>query len=114
MQVAGCNAKKEATMSAMKIIVDTREQAPFTFAHERYQVELETGALALGDYSLAGLSDRVAVERKSLADLVQFSVLAGSVSALSASLPAPRRWTPLRWWWRPHGLSWPKEATGAA
>ena len=57
-------------MSAMKIIVDSREQAPFTFSHERYQVTLETGTLSLGDYSLAGLSDRVAVERKSLADLV--------------------------------------------
>lgn len=54
----------------MRIIVDTREQAPFAFGHERYAVEVEAGALAVGDYSLAGLEDKVAVERKSLPDLV--------------------------------------------
>jgi hypothetical protein len=55
----------------MKIIVDSREQAPFTFAHEKYAGTLvEAGTLDTGDYSLAGLTDRVAVERKSLPDLV--------------------------------------------
>lgn len=55
----------------MKIIVDSREQAPFTFQHERYEgVSIEEGALSTGDYSLAGLTDRVSVERKSLPDLV--------------------------------------------
>lgn len=54
----------------MRVIIDTREQAPFAFGHERYAVEVEAGALAIGDYSLAGLTDRVAVERKSLPDLV--------------------------------------------
>ncbi len=54
----------------MRIIADTREQAPFTFAHPRYAAQVEAGALTIGDYSLAGLADRVAVERKSLPDLV--------------------------------------------
>lgn len=54
----------------MKIIVDSREQTPFAFRHERYAVEVEAGALTVGDYSLAGLEDRVAVERKNLPDLV--------------------------------------------
>ena len=54
----------------MKIIVDTREQDPFTFLHERYDCEIAQGTLDTGDYSLAGLTDRVSVERKSLADLV--------------------------------------------
>ena len=55
----------------MKIIIDTREQAPFTFAGSRYSgVVVERCALDTGDYSLVGLADRVAVERKSLADLV--------------------------------------------
>ena len=55
----------------MKVIVDSREQAPFTFRHEKYAGTVaETGALDTGDYSLAGLIDRVAVERKSLPDLV--------------------------------------------
>lgn len=56
----------------MLILVDNREQRPFAFTGPRYEgVEVETGALAVGDYSLAGLADRVAVERKELADLVQ-------------------------------------------
>ena len=55
----------------MKILVDTREQCPFAFNHEKYfGTIVEPGALDTGDYSLSGLSDRVAVERKSLADLV--------------------------------------------
>lgn len=55
----------------MKILVDTREQRPFTFEHERYDVQIQPGALSVGDYSLHGLTDKVAVERKSLPDLVQ-------------------------------------------
>ncbi|MCL1916138.1 MAG: hypothetical protein FWG17_05480 [Desulfovibrionaceae bacterium] len=55
----------------MRIIQDSREQCPFTFAHEKYAgTVIESGALAVGDYSLAGLCDRVAVERKALPDLV--------------------------------------------
>lgn len=55
----------------MKIIIDSREQAPFTFQHEKYAGTVaEPGTLDTGDYSLAGLTDRVAVERKSLPDLV--------------------------------------------
>lgn len=55
----------------MKIIVDTREQAGWTFADPRYAAAVEEGTLNVGDYSLPGLTDRVAVERKSLPDLVQ-------------------------------------------
>ena len=55
----------------MKIIVDTREQQPFCFAHERYAgTSVTEGTLMTGDYSLAGLCDKVAVERKSLPDLI--------------------------------------------
>jgi ERCC4-type nuclease len=59
----------------MRIIIDSREQRPFTF-EGREDVEVVTGSLITGDYSLAGLEDRVALERKSLADLV--SCLTGS------------------------------------
>ena len=59
----------------MKIIVDSREQHPFTF-EGREGVEIVSGSLTTGDYSLVGLEDRVALERKSLADLV--SCLTGS------------------------------------
>ena len=54
----------------MTILVDSREQKPFTFEHERYDVQIQPGTLTVGDYSLAGLQDKVAVERKSLPDLV--------------------------------------------
>lgn len=40
----------------MLILVDNREQRPFPFSGPRYEgVEVETGTLAAGDYSLAGL-----------------------------------------------------------
>ena len=55
----------------MKIIVDTREQNPFAFQGSRYDgVEVEFGTLGTGDYLLEDLTDRVAVERKSLDDLI--------------------------------------------
>jgi ERCC4-type nuclease len=54
----------------MKIIIDSREQAPYSFVPPRYEgVTVETAALQTGDYSLAGLPDRIALERKSLDDL---------------------------------------------
>lgn len=52
----------------MRLIQDTREQAPFTFTG--YDCEVQAGTLTTGDYSLAGLVDRCAVERKSLDDLL--------------------------------------------
>lgn len=52
----------------MKIIIDTREQSPFSFS--KFECEVVPGTLATGDYSLTGLEDRVAVERKSLDDLL--------------------------------------------
>ena len=56
---------------ALKIIVDSREQAPFAFSGDAYRgTEVVTGTLDTGDYSLAGLADKVAVERKSVPDLV--------------------------------------------
>lgn len=55
----------------MKIVVDTREQISYQFQGKYYEdVRVETGTLPIGDYSLAGLTDKVAVERKSLPDLV--------------------------------------------
>ena len=54
------------------ILVDTREQNPFSF--ERFGgwfSGIEKRPLALGDYSIAGLEDACAVERKDLNDLVR-------------------------------------------
>ena len=44
------------------IAVDTREQKPYRFPN------FEVKTLATGDYSIVGLEDKVAVERKSHAD----------------------------------------------
>ena len=56
----------------MRIVQDSREQTPYAFNAPRYAgVTVEVSTLNVGDYSLAGLGDKVAVERKSLPDLVQ-------------------------------------------
>ena len=52
----------------MRILIDTREQTPFTFTG--YDVDPETATLPVGDYSLPGFQDRAAIERKSLNDLI--------------------------------------------
>ncbi|MHC1726879.1 MAG: ERCC4 domain-containing protein [Syntrophobacteraceae bacterium] len=50
----------------MRIIADTREQRPYTFSE--FGVEVERATLPCGDYSIAGFSDLVAVERKNSVD----------------------------------------------
>ncbi len=50
------------------IVIDTREQKPYAFDPDR--APTLTRMLPAGDYSLAGLEEDVAIERKSLDDLV--------------------------------------------
>lgn len=52
----------------MKIIIDTREQRPWTFSD--YDCETERKGLVTGDYSLVGLEDHISIERKSFADFL--------------------------------------------
>ena len=87
----------------MLIVVDSREQCPFPFAHERYGAKTKQGALTVGDYSLAGLEDKVAVERKSLPDLVA-----------CLGRERERRWMPSPWSVRTVGWSLPVGSTGAS
>ena len=47
------------------LIVDTREQCPLIFT----RLPSEPGTLATGDYSTRGLTDKFAIERKSIEDL---------------------------------------------
>lgn len=47
-------------------IVDSREQLPFDLA----PLNIEPGTLSAGDYSVRGLEHLVAIERKSLPDLI--------------------------------------------
>ena len=49
----------------IRIVVDTRERAPQRFRHPTV-----SGALPAGDYSIWAFEDRVAIERKSVDDLV--------------------------------------------
>ena len=64
---SGVNLARKQGMDAgsFTIIIDTREQTPWTFEAETVRATLHTG-----DYSVQGLEHSVAIERKSLADLV--------------------------------------------
>ena len=66
------NPDREGTKKAMRkkvtIIVDTREQRPFLFS--RLPVEVVRAPLPTGDYSVPGFEDQIALERKSIDDLV--------------------------------------------
>ena len=48
------------------VLVDTREQEPLPFS----RLATQTGTLVSGDYSVVGLEELFAVERKSIVDLV--------------------------------------------
>ena len=56
-----------AERAGVRILVDTREKTPWKFTEA---ATVERVNLPTGDYSLAGFTDRVAIERKSLPDLV--------------------------------------------
>jgi len=54
-------------MTPVRVIIDTREQLPYSFSDRVVAVR---GPLATGDYSVEGLEQTLAVERKSLDDFV--------------------------------------------
>ncbi len=56
------------TGAQLRIVCDNREQDGFTFAGKPAVVE--SGTLEAGDYSLRGFERSIAIERKSLPDLV--------------------------------------------
>jgi len=57
--------KAHRLFERLTIVTDTREQNAYEFRHPTVRGTLETG-----DYSIRGFEDRVAIERKSLDDLV--------------------------------------------
>jgi len=59
--------EKNEAVGKMKIIVDTREQSPFLF--RGYDCQIEPGTLHTGDYSLAGMVEKIVLERKTIGDL---------------------------------------------
>jgi ERCC4-type nuclease len=52
----------------MKIAVDNREQLAYGFVG--YDCTVEPATLGTGDYSIVGFEDKIAVERKSIDDLL--------------------------------------------
>lgn len=50
------------------VVVDTREQYPYKF--DRYACNTVSSGLPVGDYSIPGMEDQVALERKKLDDLI--------------------------------------------
>jgi hypothetical protein len=70
----------------VRIIVDTREQA-LSPRQSPLWAEVEAEGLTVGDYSLAGLTDRVAVERRAF--LTWWPALAGA-GAVRARVAAGR------------------------
>jgi ERCC4-type nuclease len=63
------------------VVVDSREQLPYEFlgmvgpAGEALVVPTKVKGLASGDYSIEGMGDRIAIERKSLDDLFGIDLL---------------------------------------
>lgn len=59
-------------MEPLRITIDTREQKPYAFERwvSKGEATLETGTLPEGDYALSGAPQLIAIERKSLDDLV--------------------------------------------
>lgn len=55
----------------LHVVIDTREKTGKGWTFEPKQVSVVRKALPSGDYSVVGLEDRVALERKTLGDLVQ-------------------------------------------
>lgn len=60
---------KRPPPSPLHIIVDTREQCPYSFEYASGEpFAVERRKLPAGDYSLAGYESRIAIERKSHVD----------------------------------------------
>ncbi len=59
-------ARKELKAEDVTAIIDTREQTPWALTPLR----TEPGTLVTGDYSIKGLESEIAIERKSLPDLL--------------------------------------------
>lgn len=58
--------RKKLELSDIVVIVDSREQTPL----DMDPMKTVRGTLTTGDYSVAGLTQKIAVERKSLQDLI--------------------------------------------
>jgi DNA excision repair protein ERCC-4 len=77
-----CPQGEKVILPKPALIIDSMVQKLYSFKHfNKWFGAMERKKLAAGDYSIAGLEDRVAVERKSLQDLLNCCVRYGSREA---------------------------------
>ncbi len=91
---AGHAVVREWKIPKPTVLVDTREQQPFDLGgrHPNWIGAQATATLKTGDYSVEGMQDLLALERKSLVDAVQ-SVMARRVAFIrSCKRLAAFRW----------------------
>ena len=70
---------EKITLPKPTLIIDSMEQKPYSFRQFcKWFASIERRKLPVGDYSIAGLENRVAIERKSLQDLFNCSSPNGS------------------------------------
>jgi ERCC4-type nuclease len=102
----------------VRVVIDTREQTPWIFPDG---VETVRGTLCSGDYSIEGAEEWVAVERKSLDDLVQ-SISRGRdrfwrelarLSRLRASAVVVENLLSAVMWWRYRSRMRPESVIGS-
>ncbi len=70
IEVLGAVSKGRRAKPLPVIIVDQQEKLPLTRYFDPKLVRVQSASLATGDYTLAGASDLLAIERKSLSDLL--------------------------------------------
>ncbi len=81
-----CPQGEKITLPKPTLVIDSMEQKPYSFKPFRNWFEaMERRKLPVGDYSIAGLEDRVAIERKSLEDLFNSCSPCGSRKAFIRS-----------------------------
>lgn len=68
-QSAGASVAAPLAVAPFSIIVDTREQLPYSFDGMGIVVPTVVHGLPSGDYSIQGMEELIAIERKSLDDL---------------------------------------------
>lgn len=76
----------ELRMQDLTVVIDSREQNPWTFE----EMKTELGTLAVADYSLRGMEQVIAIERKSLSDFV--SCCGGERDRFQRELDRLRGW----------------------
>ena len=63
------DSPQELAVCPFRIVVDSREQLPYEFSGMGLVVPTVVRGLLSGDYSIEGMEDQIAIERKSMDDL---------------------------------------------